>query len=157
MNNFKNTPIYKNFIINILNPLRKTRPKEGNGSYNDKTNEEYMSILNYQLGFKRGDFIAMNLDWIYYSNKANVVMLVEQKSNGAVLTENKKMLLSYIDDAMSRLEYVTYLGFYTLRFEHNAFEDGWVCLEQMFVDKPNIIHFDTFDDYKNWMKKTFKQ
>lgn len=151
-NNMNLTEIKKNFVENILNPLREEHSKNG---YYIHDNEEYMSYKTREFNFN--DFIATNLDWIYYTPLSNTLMIIEQKSLGKTLSIGQKIVFEILDDSMKKIEYVNYIGFYELVFENNCFEDGIVTLRQLFTHKPKIYTFNSYEEYKKWVKKTFKQ
>ena len=141
----------------MLQILRSNRPKKGKGSYYEHSTEEYMSEQIRNFHFHLGDFIATNLDWVFYSEKSNRLMLIEQKVKNADLSNGQKILWSILDDALKHIEYINYLGFYELKFENTCFEDGQVKLIQLFTTTPKNYSFNSYNEFKTFMKKEFKQ
>lgn len=146
-------------FINIHLPnVRKNRPPKGKGSYYTHETEEYLSAKIYKLNFIRGDFIATNLDWMFYSKSTKKLMLIDQKTENAGLSEGQKILFKMFDNMLKSSSEFEYLGCYVLQFEYYCFEDGGeVKLVQMFSHNPIIIKFNNYDEFKKYMKKTFKQ
>jgi len=77
-------------------------------------------------------FRVTDLDFVFFNEETNTLMLMETKQNGAEVRHFQSRLFYIIDALLSvgskvvipGVGRIKYLGFHTLRFENKGFDDG---------------------------------